>query len=571
MQKKTFQFTMFVLIVLALVISACTPAAPAAPAAEEPAAPAAEEAVVEEPAAEEAAEPVEAEMTEEGGKKILRVAYTREIDVLNAFTSQNLCDIEFTISEGLILTNDENTYIPVLAKEIPTLENGGIVDNGDGTYDMTWNLQEGVMWHDGEEFTSEDVCFTWEFVASEGSETYNRDEYLGITDCQMPDDYTVVFTWDGLYGYYAGIFESMLPEHLLGGMTTEEIVNYEPYNRGAIGTGPFKFAEWKAGEYIRVVKNENYWRGPDYPKIDEIVFSFLPDDNTRLNALKSGQYHMGEIQPLQVKEMEGVEGARVELIDSNVFYHFEGNVKSEKGKMLFGDVDVRKALYGAIDRQAIADQLMEGTVTVANSPINPSSPFYNDDVPAYVYDPEASKAALDAAGWVVGADGIREKDGQRFSFTMLNRAGRTDRIAIAQVIQAQLKEIGVEVEFETLESAAWTAQWRSGEWEAIVSGWFLPSDPSFTGIYACEGPNNMTGFCDPELDELMEASDKSLDFAVRKPLLDQAQVRLVETAHTLPLYYSVHPEVVYDSLVGFKGSGTNFGSFWNVYEWDLVE
>ena len=102
-------------------------------------------------------------MTEEGGKKILRVAYTREIDVLNAFTSQNLCDIEFTISEGLILTNDENTYIPVLAKEIPTLENGGIVDNGDGTYDMTWNLQEGVMWHDGEEFTSEDVCFTWEF------------------------------------------------------------------------------------------------------------------------------------------------------------------------------------------------------------------------------------------------------------------------------------------------------------------------------------------------------------------------------------------------------------------------
>ena len=69
----------------------------------------------------------------------------------------------------------------------------------------------------------------------------------------------------------------------------------------------------------------------------------------------------------------------------------------------------------------------------------------------------------------------------------------------------------------------------------------------------------------------MEASDKSLDFAVRKPLLDQAQVRLVETAHTLPLYYSVHPEVVYDSLVGFKGSGTNFGSFWNVYEWDLVE
>ncbi len=571
MQKKTIQFTMFVLIVLAMVMSACTPAAPtAAPAAEEPAAaaPAAEETVAEEPAAEA---PAEAVVTEEGGKKILRVAYTREIDVLNAFTSQNLCDIEFTMVEGLILTNDENTYIPVLAKEIPTFENGGIVDNGDGTYDMTWHLQEGVKWHDGEDFTSKDVCFTWDFVASEGSETYNRDEYLGIQDCQMPDDNTVVFTWDGLYGYYAGIFEAILPEHILAGMTTEEIVNYEPYNRSPIGTGPFQFAEWKAGEYIRVVKNENYWRGDQYPMVDEIVFSFLPDDNTRLNALKSGQYDIGEIQPLQVKEMEGVDGYQVELINSNVFYHFDTNVKTEKGQMLFGDVNVRKALYGAIDRQAIADQLMEGTVTVANSPINPSSPYYNADVPVYVYDPELSKALLDEAGWVVGTDGIREKDGQRFSFTILNRAGKTDRIAIAQVIQAQLKQIGVEVEFETLESAAWTAQWRSGDWEAIVSGWFLPSDPSFTGIYACEGPNNMTGFCDPELDAIMEESDKSFDFNVRKPLLDEAQVKLVETAHTLPIYYSVTPMVVSDRLGNFKGSGTNFGSFWNVYEWTLAD
>ena len=212
------------------------------------------------------------------GRKILRVAYEREIDVLNAFTSQMLVDIHFSMVEGLVTTDESNTYIPVLAMEIPNADNGLIVRNADGTVDMTWHLREGVRWHDGEEFTSEDVCFTWRFVASENSQTYNRDWYLGIIGCAMPDEHTVVFTWDGEYAYYAGLFEAILPEHILGSMTTEEIVNYVPYNRGSetIGTGPFRFAEWRAGEYIRVVRNDDYWRGPQHPGIHEIVWSFIP-------------------------------------------------------------------------------------------------------------------------------------------------------------------------------------------------------------------------------------------------------------------------------------------------------
>ena len=94
---------------------------------------------------------------------------------------------------------------------------------------------------------------------------------------------------------------------------------------------------------------------------------------------------------------------------------------------------------------------------------------------------------------------------------------------MAQVIQAELKAVGVEVIFETLESAAWTQRWRSGQWEAVVSAWFLPADPGITGLYACKGANNMTGFCDPELDQLLERSDQALSFDARKPLLDQAQ------------------------------------------------
>ena len=506
-----------------------------------------------------------------GGRRILRIAYPREIDVLNPLTSQNLVDIEFSMMEGLVTTDDHNSYAPVLAKEIPTEANGLVVVRDDGAVAVTWPLHSGVRWHDGVPFTSADVCFTWRFVSSPGSQTYNRDQYLGIKSCDTPNDTTVVFTWDGLYGYYDGLFEAVLPEHVFRGMSTDQIVNDADFNRGrtTIGTGPFKFAEWKSGEYIRVVRNDDYWRGPAYPRIDEIVWSFIPDDNTRLNALKSGDYHWSQIQAVQVKDVMHLPGYQVHLISSNSVMHLDLNVKTARGRLLFGDPNVRRAIFHAIDRRAIADQLMEGTVTLADTPINPTSPYHDGAVQGYAFDPDLARRMLDASGWRTGPDGVRAKNGQRFSFTLLNRAGTADRTAIGQVIQAQLRDVGIDVRFETLESAAWTQRWRTSTWEAVVSAWFLSADPSLTSLYQCDGPNNMTGMCDPALDSVMEASDRHLDFAGRKPLLDEVQERLHDDAFTLPIYYNVVPEVVSDAVGNYRGSGTNFGSFWNLWEWTL--
>lgn len=514
----------------------------------------------------------EAPSGEDGDRKILRVAYEREIDVLNAYTSQMLVDIQFSMVEGLITTDENNSFIPVLAKTIPTEANGLIVRNDDGTIDMTWPLQQNVRWHDGTAFTSKDVCFTWRFVASTGSQTYNRDHYLGITECLMPDDHTVVFRWDGVYGYYAGLFEAVLPEHVLGSMTTDEIVNYTPFNRGQEfpGTGPFRFAEWKSGEYIRVVRNDDYWRGENYPAIDEIVWSFIPDSNTRLNAMKTGRYDFARIVPTQVAEAETIDGFAVHRISSNSFMHLDLSLNTERARILFGDPAVRRAMYHAIDRPAIVDLLMEGTVKLANSPLNPSSPYHDPDIRQPDYDPARAKSMLDALGWAVGPDGVRQKDGQRFSFVILNRAGQADRIAVAQVIQAQLKAVGIEVTFETLENAAWTSRWRNKQWEGVVSAWLLPADPSITGQYQCDGPNNMTGMCDSELDELLIQSDQALDFGTRKRYLDLAQQRLAANSMSLPIYYNVTPEVVSNRIGNYRGSGTNFGSFWNLYEWTLA-
>jgi len=552
MKHKTWIALFSLLALLALLLSACAVPA-AAPSTGSTAA---------------SSQAAPAKPADTGGKKILRVAYDAEVDTLNALTSQNLTDIEITMVEGLIMTNDKNTYIPVLAKEIPTKENGGIVEKPDGTIEMTWKLQEGVKWHDGEEFTSADVCFTLDFIQSKAGEAvYNQTDYMGIKKCEMPDKYTVVFTWDKPSGNYATLFDTILPKHVLEG---KDVLTYDAYNRSPLGTGPFKFAEWKPGEYVRVVKNPDYWRGADMPKLDEIVFSFIPDPNTRLNGLKAGEFDIGQILPNQVKEVATLPGYKVDSVPSNRWVIFETNVFNERGKKLFSDPNVRKAIYQAIDRQAIVDGLMEGTVQLANAEISPTSPYFNPDVPAYAYDPAKAKEMLDAAGWVPGADGIREKDGERLSFTIMNRSSRPERTAVAQVIQAMLKDVGVEVTFEDLENAAWLQKWLSKDWESVIGGWIIGADPSITALYACDGSNNFTGYCNEELDKAMKASDATFDFKDRKPLMDTVQTMLAEEGRELPIYYNALPYLMRDNFQNFKGSGTNLGSFWNSYEWDLA-
>ena len=497
----------------------------------------------------------------------LRIGYGAEVDNLNAFTSQFLTDIELTMVEGLIVSNDKNEYIPVLAKQVPTVANGLVKTRADGKLELTWPLQQGVMWHDQvHEFTAEDVCFTWKYVVSTGSEVYNRNSYLPISDCRVQDKYTAVMVWDKPSAIYNGLFEAILPKYMLEG---KDIVKYDGYNRSPVGTGPFIFVEWKSGEYVRVKRNPNYWRGKDYPYVDEIVFRFIPDINTRLNAVKSGEVDFAQMTPTQVKDVKDLANYNLTLVQQNSWQHFDMSIKTERGAKIFGDKSVRQALFMLIDKKTIVDGVLEGTVQVADTVAPTTSPYYNPNVKKYPYDPTAAKKLLDDAGWKVGADGIREKAGEKLSLTALLSSADAIGKLYWQVIQQNMKAAGVDIKIDTKDAAARSQVWRSGQWEVQISRWVLPADPSVTGLYSCKGSNNMTGFCDPVMDEQMIKSDEELDPAKRKALLFKAQELLAENAFSLPVYYNVNPIVTSKKLVNFKASGTNLGSFWNVYEWYL--
>jgi len=505
------------------------------------------------------------------GRPILRVAYDREIEGLNPLTSRGPADISSTMMEGLVTLDETNTYVPVLAREIPTVANGGIVMRDDGTVDMTWTLQEGVTWHDGERFTSEDVCFTWRFAVSPGSRVHNRDQYLGIVDCLTPDDTTVVLRWDGLYGYSTGLFEAVLPAHVLGDMSAEEIVGHTPFNRGDafVGTGPFRFGEWTAGESIRVVRNNAYWRGPQYPAVDQIVFSFIPNSSDRLELAIMGEQHWARLFPTQAEVAARVGGFQVHIPEARAVVSLDFSVATEQGQLFFEDPTVRGAIFQAIDRSTLVDPLFGGSVDLAHTPVPPSNAYHNPAVPAVEYHRYTAEGLMDAAVWIDGVDGVRRLHGQRMSINLLLHAGDAEEASLALVLRMQLGRVGVEMTTESADREAWAERWQASDWEAVIGTWIAPPEPSLTTLFGCDGGSNRTGFCDPELDAVLASSDRSEDPAGRRAAMNEAQLRIAEASRSLPLFYAAFPELVSDRIGNYRGGGTAFGSFWNVWEWTL--
>jgi len=193
---------------------------------------------------------------------VLRIGYGAEVDNLNAFTSQFLTDIELTMVEGLIVSNDKNEYIPVLAKQVRRSRTAWSRRGRTGKLELTWPCKQGVMWHDQvHEFTAEDVCFTWKYVVSIGSEVYNRNSYFRSATAACRTS-TRRYGLDKPSAIYNGLFEAILPKYMLDG---KDIVKYDDTTGAPSEPGRSSSSEWKAGEYVRVKRNPNYWRGPKVP------------------------------------------------------------------------------------------------------------------------------------------------------------------------------------------------------------------------------------------------------------------------------------------------------------------
>jgi peptide/nickel transport system substrate-binding protein len=501
---------------------------------------------------------------------LLIVGYDREPDTLNRFSTHILEDIQTCVVEGLTTTDERMQVVPLLATGVPTIENGGVRLRPDGGMDVVWTLRPGVKWHDGVPFTSEDIKFTVEAINGPDYHPESTDGFDRIRSVETPDPLTAVVHYKEVYAPYAIQFiRGALPRHVLQG---RDIDRAQDYNRSPLGTGPYRVAEWKSGEYILLERVPHYWRGDAYPKIRRLMFRFIANTNTRINQLKSGEVHLVALVPWdKYREIAGLGSIVVHKTPGNAYEHVTLN---ERHFPPFADVRVRRALIQAIDRQTLTRTILDGLAEVADGPIQPLSWAYTDRITHHLYDPARARALLDEAGWKdSNGDGIRNRDGRPLSFTLITQAGFAIRENVAQAIQQQLRQVGVDARIELVDGTAISTVWFEGRFDAMLHWWQLPADPELTLFFAADrtppAGRNINYFADDALTKILYASDRTVDREERTRLLQRAQAMLSDAVPEIPLYSITRLDAVPAALQHFKGNPTNTGVFWNVFEWDI--
>ena len=502
--------------------------------------------------------------------ELLIVGYDREPDTMNRYATHILEDIQTCVIEGLVTTDEHMNVIPVLAAELPTLANGGVVMRPGGRMDVTWKLRPGVKWHDGRAHTSADVKFTADAMISGDWKPESTDGFDRILSVDTPDSLTAVVHYKEVYAPYQMQFlRGTLPKHLLQGRDIDKATDY---NRSPMGTGPYRVAEWKTGEYVLLEKAPNYWRGAAFPRIDRILFRFLANTTTRINQLKAGEVHLVPLVPWdKVRELKTVSSLRLNQVLGNGYEHVTLN---QRHFPPFADVRVRRALAHAIDRELLVRTILDGLVTTVNGPIQPLSWAYEPNVATYAFDPAKARSMLDEAGWRTGANGIREQDGKALAFTIITQAGFAIRENVAQAIQKQFKDVGIDAQVKLIDGTSISTVWFSGDFDAMLHWWQQGADPEITTFFAADkippAGRNIDYLEDGELTRLLYASDRTVNRAERRELLRQVQQRVATLVPELFLYNTSKIDAVPATLRQFKGNPSNAGPFWNVHEWYIV-
>ncbi len=501
--------------------------------------------------------------------ELLIVGYDREPDTMNRYATHILEDIESCVVEGLVTNDEKMNIIPVLAAEIPTTENGGVVVRADGGMDVTWKLRPGVKWHDGVSHTSADVKFTVDAINKGDWKPESVDGFDRIASVDTPDSLTAIVHYKEVYAPYQLQFvRGTLPKHVLEG---RDLNTANDYNRAPLGTGPYKVKEWKTGEYILLERADGYWRGAQYPKIKQLLFRFLTNTTTRINLLKSGEVHMVALVAWdKVRELTAISGLRMNHVVGNGYEHITLN---QKHFAPFADVKVRQALAHAVDRDLLVRTILDGQVEVVNGPIQPLSAAYEPKVPTYNFDPARARTLLTEAGWIPGADSIRSKDGTRLAFTLITQSGFAIRENVSQALQQAFRDVGAEMTVKLLDGTSISSVWFSGDFDAMLHWWQMGADPELTLFFAGDrmppAGRNINYVNDAELTSLLYRSDRTADVAQRNELLREAQRRIAALVPEIVLYNTAKVDAVPKALKGFTGNPTNAGPFWNVHLWEI--
>ncbi|ARK24279.1 ABC transporter substrate-binding protein [Sporosarcina sp. P37] len=440
--------------------------------------------------------------------------------------------VTVNLFETLLNFGEQDTTVqPGLAKEYETSEDGL-------TY--TFQLQEGVKFHDGTDFNAEAVVKNFERWANGDSDTfpyYNSmfggfkdDEEHVIESVTADGDSTVIIT---LKRPQAPFLKNIAMSMFAISSPTAFEKGDDEYERNPVGTGPFKFVEWKPNETITIEKNEDYWQ-EGLPKLDRVIFQSIPDNSARLNSLLSGEIDLADgINPADGQKIEDNDKLQLfERPSMNVGY-LGLTVTREP----FDKKEVRQAMNYAIDKQTIIDSFFEGRAEVAKNPMPSSISGYNDEIEGYEYDPEKAKALLKEAGLEDGFE-------MELWAMPVPRPYMPDGTKVAEAIQSNLADVGIKAKIVSYEWATYLDKASKGDADAFMLGWTGDNGDADNFLYVLLdedniGSNNYTYFKNDKTHKLFLEAQTEVDEDKRNELYKEAQEILHEEAPWVPLAHSI--------------------------------
>ena len=503
--------------------------------------------------------PVLAQDAERGGQ--LSIGLDLEPDSLDpAITPYAVSHtIMMNIFDTLVWRDTEGNFVPGLAESWEI--------NDEGT-EFTFTLRDDVTFHDGTPFDAEAVKINLDRITDPATVSGFAATLLGPYDhSEVVDSHTikVVFTQPAP-GFLDGASQAFL------GMSSPAALQEfgDDYGRNPVGTGPFKFVEWVQQDHVTLERNEDYnWApeifdhtGPAY--LETLTYRFYPEAPTRFAALQAGDVQIIDaIASSDIMLIEGDENYTIYRADAlglpNVVFLNTTLAPTD-------DLAVRQALNMAIDRQAVVDIVTFGTGTPAYGPLAPATPYYNAEVESiYPYDLEQANALLDEAGWVMGDDGIREKDGQRLVITWGSAPWSS---SWAELLQAQLSQIGADIQLQQMTDAAVGEAIDANEINMAATAWSSSDPVVLSTVFHSrniDGGNAMSHFASPELDALLETGEESIDDDVRAEAYGKAQMLIMEQGLIIPVTLWSMPVASHASVTDLKRDFRNYMWLYDTY------
>ncbi len=535
----------------------------------------------------------------------LQLLYGRSVTTLNPHLANGYQDFEAAriVYEPLASYDKLGQLVLFLAGEIPTLENGGLAE--DGT-EVTWKLKENVTWSDGEPFTADDVVFTFEFISNPEVAAATAQFYENVETVEALDDYTVRVpfkeptpAWSVPFTGQTG---GILPRHIFEEFNNidarDAVANLQP-----IGTGPYVAMGFEPGNVV-FEPNPNYWNGrPEFKRV-ELQGGIAPYAAAR-DVLKTGAAdfaHNLQVEATALEDLTAADqgeivtlfGSKVERIMLNFSHPFARTEDGERSSPTiphpyFSDLRVRQAISLAVDRQTIAKTLYGETGRPTAQLLVAPNRYQAEEVPLK-YDPEAASALLDEAGWVdTDGDGIRDKGGVPME-VLFQASVNPVRQQTQEIVADSLEELGIDVEivrvrvddfFSADPKETDSLNHFYADMQVYSTGNESPDPSTYMSWWTCENmasqtnnwqePNNAR-YCNLEYDRLWSEAKQELDPEQRTELYQQMNRLLAEDVAVIPVVHRAMANAVSRTLTDVEFTPWD-ASTWDIYSWrrDMAE